>query len=410
MKKTLIFIFSTITILFISCKNPANSVTQKPESEPTQTDTTTETGTDNDTIPITIGDDGTVIIGARSLVSLGETTEELDSVSYTVKKYADVYVESPYFYTYYKLYYLNNKLRRIYSYHHGFKCEMDYTYTEFVEHLCTKEIDNDKVKIHEIFTYYENGKLESYFNDWYEDWGLYGRELTYDSIGREIGSKTYENNVVTRETKKEYDSNGNLISEKEYVNNVLHYENKNEYYTNGSKKSEKFYRDGNLQGESEYYESGNQKSNKYYQNGILQGESEYYESGNPKISKSYQNGYLQNEMEFYENGSQKSAKNYNHNILCYESLYYQGTSPGLQGQTKANIQYNNNTGILTSFTSYYSSGYLKSMYWASNGILYTFEDEKYLTQPSNYEDPGITQTTLTEEQGLAKLEELRNSN
>lgn len=387
MKKTLIFIFSTITILFISCKNPANSVTQKPESEPTQTDTTTETGTDNDTIPITIGDDGTVIIGARSLVSLGETTEELDSVSYTVKKYADVYVESPYFYTYYKLYYLNNKLRRIYSYHHGFQCDMDYTYTEFVEHLCTKEIDNDKVKIHEIFTYYENGKLESYFNDWYEDWGLYGRELTYDSIGREIGSKTYINNVVSTETRKEYDTNGNLISVKNYNDNVLTSERRYEYYTNGSKKSEKFYRDGNLQDESEYYESGNQKSNKYYQNGILQ-----------------------SEMEYYENGSPKSSKNYNHNILCYESLCYQGTSPGLQGQTKANIQYNNNTGILTSFTSYYSSGYLKSIYWASNGNLVTFEDEKYLTQPSNFEGPGITQTTLTEEQGLAKLEELRNSN
>ncbi|MBO4630098.1 MAG: hypothetical protein J5687_09130 [Treponema sp.] len=387
MKKTLIFMFSVMAFLFISCQNASNSITQEPET-PAE-DTSTETGTNDGGLPITIGDDGTVIIGARSLVSLGEGTEEIDSVSYTVKKYADVYVESPYFYTYYKLYYLNNKLRRVYSYHHGFQCDMDYTYTEFVEHLCGYGREDEKEPIHEIYTYFENGKKESYYYDFYEDGKLYGEERKYDLNGHEIGSKYYDKDGVPRETKKEYDSNGNLISEKYYVNNVLENEYSYEY---------------------EYYTNGSRKTYKRYENGILKSETEYYESGKQKISRYYQNGYLQNEWEYYENGSQKSSKNYNHNILCYESLYYQGTSPGLQGQTKANIQYNNNTGILTSFTSYYSSGYLKSIYWASNGILYTFEDEKYLTQPSNFEGPGITQTTLTEEQGLAKLEELRNSN
>lgn len=97
-----------------------------------------------------------VLVGASNLVYIGEGTETVNSTQYKVKKYADVLVDNPYFYTYYKLYYLNGKLRRVYQFDHGIGHEMDYKYTEFVEHYCNGGSGETIV-----FTYYENGKLES---------------------------------------------------------------------------------------------------------------------------------------------------------------------------------------------------------------------------------------------------------
>lgn len=339
MKKILILMISAIALLFISCQNTADTVVK----ESAKTDAAAGSGV----IPVNV----------RNLVSLGEDTEVIDSVSYTVKKYAEVYVESPYFYTYYKLYYLNNKIRRVYSYYHGFKCEMDYTYTEFVEHLCGNTEKREGESIHEIYTYYENGKMESYLNDWYEDGKLYKKE-------------------------RKYDSNGKLTSEKIYRDSVLTSESKYTYYSNGSKK--------NL---------------KNYNNGILQDEYEYYENGNLKTSKNYKNGNLRNEYGYYESGSEKFHKEYENDILLYETLYYLGNGNG----KKLSIEYNLQTGNLQRFSSYYSSGYIHYYYESFSGFLYTFQDGISYSIPNVTEGVnGITQTTITEAEGLSKLEELRN--
>ena len=196
--------------MIISCQNTTEPVVENAKAESKSGGTSSEsgggnpgsTGTDNGDVPVAIGDDGTVSVGARNLVSLGEGTEVLDSVSYTVKKYADVYVESPYFYTYYKLYYSNNILRRIYIYYHDFGCEMDYKYTEFVEHEC----GGIRSTIHHIYTYYENGKLETVYTDGKDQNGLQtATERKYDLNRRLINLKNYRNNILTNETRYEYD-------------------------------------------------------------------------------------------------------------------------------------------------------------------------------------------------------------
>ena len=95
-----------------------------------------------------------------SLVFVGETTEIIDSITYNVKSYADVYASEPYFYTYYKYYYLNGKLRRVYVFYHSIGSDLDYKYTEFVEHTC-----GNSTGTAQIYTYYENGKLESHIQN-----------------------------------------------------------------------------------------------------------------------------------------------------------------------------------------------------------------------------------------------------
>lgn len=50
----------------------------------------------------------------NSLVYIGESAEEIDGATYIVKSYASIYATEPYFYTYYKYYYLNTILRRAY--------------------------------------------------------------------------------------------------------------------------------------------------------------------------------------------------------------------------------------------------------------------------------------------------------
>ena len=52
----------------------------------------------------------------KDTVYIGESTETIEGITYTVQSYADVYAANPYFYTYYKNYYLNDKLRRIYCF------------------------------------------------------------------------------------------------------------------------------------------------------------------------------------------------------------------------------------------------------------------------------------------------------
>lgn len=101
--------------------------------------------------------DGTVTINTSKMVYIGEGPETVDGVTYNVKKYAQLDIDdNPYFYTYYKLYFLNGKLRRISVRYHGIGSNMDYKYTDFVEHVCVTGMGSNN-----IYIYDENGKIES---------------------------------------------------------------------------------------------------------------------------------------------------------------------------------------------------------------------------------------------------------
>lgn len=147
---------------------------------------TTPTNPDNPTNPgNTPTGGGDVIPNASNLVFIGQGNETLDSVEYLVKKYADVYLDDPYFYTYYKVYYLNDKVRRVYSCEHGIGSQRDYKYSEFNETECRK---GQKV---EDYVYFENGKKEKYTQWFYYISGDIQQQLsyTYYSSGNK---KTYE--------------------------------------------------------------------------------------------------------------------------------------------------------------------------------------------------------------------------
>lgn len=151
---------------------------------------TTPTNPDNPTNPgNTPTGGGDVIPNASNLVFIGQGNETLDSVEYLVKKYADVFLDDPYFYTYYKVYYLNDKVRRIYSCQHGIGSQRDYKYSEFNETECRKDHNV------EDFYYSENGKREKYI------------AINYDKAG----------NMFSQTTRTYYPS-GNLKSSETLTN------------------------------------------------------------------------------------------------------------------------------------------------------------------------------------------------
>ncbi len=358
MKKLLILMLVGFAFLVTGCQNSVDSEAKKEVATPDKNGDDNGNGGAPES-PVNIGDDGTVTIGARSLVYIKETTETVDSVSYTVKNYADVYVEDPYFYTYYKLYYLNNKLRRLHIYNHSFGAERDYKYTEFVEHQCFNNYTLSQY-LKKYYSYYENGKIESYLYVYYGDEeekeekeGIKGHEYKYD-IGGKIISEKYINYTTgeSDETVTEYNSDGKIISRKYYDNSELSSESKYEYFENGNKKLEKYYRNNVLINEYEYFESGERKYYKRYENNILTSETEYYENGNRKFEKYYRNnGYYYTVSKYDENGKRLYEKQYENDVLKRETEYY------ANGEHKLEKEYENN--ILTSEIEYYENGKTK---------------------------------------------------
>lgn len=134
---------------------------------------------------------------ASDMVYIGESTKEIDGKTYVVKSYADVDVAEPYFYTYYKKYYLDNKLRRLYSFSHGIGSALDYEYTQFREHLCggtlgywtvltySEEGNRETLTsysdgvIHSYSTYYENGKTKT--SKQFTDGVIYAERTLYEN-------------------------------------------------------------------------------------------------------------------------------------------------------------------------------------------------------------------------------------
>lgn len=136
--------------------------------------TTTPTNPENPTNPgNTPTGGGDVIPNASNLVFISQGNETVDSVEYLVKKYADVFLDDPYFYHYYKVYYLNDKVRRVYSCSHGIGSQRDYKYSEFNETECRKG--------NSVTDYYyaENGKKEKNVTTTYDSSGNVATQMSY---------------------------------------------------------------------------------------------------------------------------------------------------------------------------------------------------------------------------------------
>ncbi|MBR1722875.1 MAG: hypothetical protein IJ727_10405 [Treponema sp.] len=294
--------------------------------------------------------DGTI---NDTLVYIGESSEEIDSIIYTVKSYASVYASEPYFYTYYKYYYLNGKLRRVYVFYHSIGSDLDYKYTEFVEHTC-----GNSSGLAQVYTYYENGKLEFYIQNSNSNGSVYKSEYFYDS--------------------------------------------------DGNKNYQKLYQDGNLYNEIYYYANGTTKIQRSYNTSTLpyqlQSESEYYENGNKKTYNSWRNGILDDSYSYYDDASTtvKSYFNYDYStgILSSEKYNYS------DGTEQLYINYNSDSTI-DYFEYHYTSGYTQ-YYYTDSGYLYSYEDGKTKSTPttSSYYS---SKTAYTVEQANSKLAELKSS-
>jgi hypothetical protein len=256
----------------------------------------------------------------KDTVYIGESTETIEGITYTVQSYADVYAANPYFYTYYKNYYLNDKLRRIYCFYHNIGSALDYPYTEFQEHYC-----NNLTSYPVIYTYYENGHIESNTNY----------------------------------------SNGHISTS--YI-----------YYESGNKKTMNYYQQGNLYYTYTYYDN-EYNTNKTY---------EIFLETNPQKTTYYENGKTEYQIVYDADGTEL-IKNY--------YTYYEN------GEEKLHIKWSFE--ILYEYSFNYESGYRQ--YYYCNGYLYTYDDEKTKTNQTS-SSYYSTKTAFTEEEALAKLEELRN--
>lgn len=330
MRKLLIAI--VCCIIFVSCSPEANAPTEK-----------------------------------SNLVYIGETSETIDDVTYSVKSYAEVESSEPYFYTFYKYYYIAGNLRRLYVASHGIGSSLDYPYTNYKEHLCA-----GNTTFPTIYTYRENGKLES---------------ITYS-----FKSKSY----ITRRVDK-FDSDGNKASYLEYHSDSLYSEYT--YYSNGNEKTCRFYNlDSNpsyLAEDVSYYESGNKKGDiRYYSNGKIESSSEYYDSASQiekvtlryasdgtlvsetyrredgsldRTSSRFDDGQSQS-FTYYESGNIKTRKSYYSNGKMAYSYEFYDSYPSVEKSclqyneegTLACEQYKNQEGKMTLKKEYYSDGALRS--------------------------------------------------
>ena len=155
--KNLILIISMVAGIFASgCKNNTEIVT------PNNNEPTVDNPADNPETPINPDIPTPADISERA-VYVGETTETVDGITYTVKAYAIVY-GSDYIYEYYKYYYLNDKLAEVRFFDHRIGAKLDYKYTEFVEHSCSSlpySIGDEYNINKKIVKYYESGLIKS---------------------------------------------------------------------------------------------------------------------------------------------------------------------------------------------------------------------------------------------------------
>lgn len=355
MKKVVLF-FATmsfvLTFACVSCSNPAGGDGSNPVATAPGSGGTGGTTGGGQTGGVTVGGDGTITISSKSLIYIGEGSETIDSKTYVVKKYAELIIDdNPYFYIYYKLYYLNGKLRRVYTFSHGLGSDLDYKYTEFVEHTCG---NNGGIPI--VYSYYENGKIESYIWGSCTDGTIHRFKNYYDINGKKIKYNTYVDNVLQQEY--EYYSNGKYKVVKNYETSAqpsyLSY--KTTYYENGQVEY------------NVYYSAEGSETSKYYYS--------YYDSGNKKIYESYSNGKLSFFYNYFDNNS-KLTKLY--------AIY-------------------NSDETINYFEYYYSSGFLQYYYYAGN--LYTYANNKTKTSSTN-SSVYSNKESYTDSQAKTKLQSLK---
>ena len=187
--------------------------------------------------------------GNSRVVYLGETTETIEGITYTVKSYADVYAEEPYFYTYYKYYYLNNKLRRSYlTYHSAGSVDLDYKYYEYEEHICGTA--NTMVTITD---YYESGKIQNYYQKILgtgyiqQKFDEAGHKLEYNVVYDTLHQYTTYFESGNEKTYKYYlpDANGEfcLYIDKQYYDTPAKIEKKCICYNNSGIKTSSTYKE-----------------------------------------------------------------------------------------------------------------------------------------------------------------------
>ena len=481
--KKIVLALTALAIAFASCSNGSDgslfagiaqdpavtggtdttgSPTTTPGTSGTDTPTTTPGGTPGTDVPggrnggatggITV-DDGTVTINSSKMVFIGDDTETIDGVEYKVKKYAQLVIDdNPYFYTYYKLYYLNDKLRRFYSFDHGTGCDMDYKYDEFVEHQCGERDLKNKTSTttamltastdlpKKIYTYYEDGKIESYIKSAY-----YTPTTLTSGYAKDVFE--YYSNGAVKVNNTYLCTNTNDLNAAASWALLLKYEY--EYHSNGKTKQIKTYSNTNTNNPSEgtmylskketYTESGKTESTiNYSADGTETSKTlyTYYDNGNAKTQEGYSNGKLWAKIAYYESGNPQKAESFNSDGKLYQiytfydekgtnSAYISngsGSSINLSGKQKlfacyssyTNTMYGTGTTIwyLQNIAYYYSSGYIKHYYMGMNpnlggGSFYTYADNK--TKTSSY-DSSVYSTTesMTSEQAEAKLAELLN--
>ena len=191
--KKIFLTFAIVSIFVLSAcqqsSNPPVIIIQQPQEETPAT--STEPG--EQSTPETQGEENPIQrLNASNLVFISQGNETVDSVEYLVKKYAEVFLDDPYFYDYYKVYYLNDKVRRIYSCQHGIGSQRDYKYSDFNEAECRKG--------HSVVEYYyfENGKKEKYTSVYYDVSGNITQQSTetyYESGNIKTSENLYNMNM-----------------------------------------------------------------------------------------------------------------------------------------------------------------------------------------------------------------------
>lgn len=195
--KKIFLTFAIVSIFVLSAcqqsSNPPVIIIQQPQEETPAT--TTEPG--EQSTPETQGEENPIQrLNASNLVFISQGNETVDSTEYLVKKYAEVFLDDPYFYIYYKVYYLNDKVRRIYSCPHGIGSQRDYKYSDFNEAECRKGHSVSE------YYYYENGKKEKYTSVYYDVSGnitSQSTEMYYES-GNKKTSEALVNNATVFHT------------------------------------------------------------------------------------------------------------------------------------------------------------------------------------------------------------------
>lgn len=219
MKKCFLLLIFLVSLVLLGCQPVPTPTGPTPQSTSGGTTSSGNQGAGGTSTPGTTGsgaqgtggsgasssqgasgaDEDPLAVNSRTLIYIGESSEQIESVTYKVKSYAEVNPDEPYFYIYYKYYYLNNKLRRTYVfYHETGLSDLDYKYTEFIEHQCGTRSNTIL-----ITDYSESGKIIRK----YLDSGSGTKAITkFDEQGYKKEYISYSNDKVT--LKQKYYQNG----------------------------------------------------------------------------------------------------------------------------------------------------------------------------------------------------------